>query len=69
MRVSKVKLRNSSYWSNEEVRRFKLGYKRYRIYKGRPKCNLLNSINIEDAYSSLAIGIKRLVKGKTKYAL
>jgi hypothetical protein len=46
MRVSKVKLRSSSYWSNKEVYRFKLGYKRHGIYEGRPKYNLLDGINI-----------------------
>jgi len=45
MRVSKVKLRSSSYWSNEEVCRFKLGCKWYGMYKGRPKCDLLDGIN------------------------
>jgi len=46
MRISKVKLRSGSYWSNEEVRRFKLGCKRHKMYKGRPKYNLLDGINI-----------------------
>ena len=46
MRISKVKLYKSFYWNNEEVYRFKLGYKRYRIRKGRHKSDLLDGINI-----------------------
>ena len=45
MCVSKVKLRGSSYWSNEEVCRFKLGCKRHGIYEGRPECDLLDGMN------------------------
>jgi len=46
MRVSKVKLYKSFYWNNKEAHRFKLGCKQYRIRKGRPKSDLLDSINI-----------------------
>ena len=45
MRIGKVKLRGSSYWSNKEVRRFKLGCKRHRMHGGRPECDLLDGMN------------------------
>jgi len=46
MRIGKVKLYKSFYWNNKEAYRFKLGYKQYGIREGRPKYNLLDSINI-----------------------
>ena len=55
------------------MRKFKLGYKLYRIYKGKPKSDLLDAINIRRRHSpyrggsSLTISSKRLVKSKTKY--
>ena len=51
MRVSKVKLRSSFYWSNKEARRLKLGYKWYGMRKGRPKSDLLDGINIRRYHS------------------
>jgi len=51
MRVGKVELRNSSYWSNNKVYRFKLGYKRYGMHKGRPESDLLDGINIRRCHS------------------
>ena len=50
MRISKVKLYSSSYWSNKEACGLKLGYKRHRMREGRPKSNLLDSINIRRYY-------------------
>ena len=74
MRISKVKLCKSFYWNNEEVRKFKLDCKLYGMHEGRPKSDLLDAINTRRRYlpyrggSSLTIGGKRSVKGKTKCA-
>ena len=46
MHIGKVKLRSSFYWSNKEACGFKLGCKRHRMRKGRPKFDLLDGINI-----------------------
>ena len=51
MRVGKVKLHNSSYWSNNEVRGFKLGCKRHGMREGRPESDLLDGINIRRCHS------------------
>jgi hypothetical protein len=51
MYISKVKLYSSSYWSNKEVYRLKLGYKWHGMHKSRPESNLLDSINIKRHYS------------------
>jgi len=47
MCVSKVKLYKSFNWSNKEVYKFKLGYKRHGIHKSKPEFDLLDAINIK----------------------